>query len=401
MSASLKKWLPAVFLGGILVTAVVIALLPSAIVVDLAPVQRGFLKVTVDEDGKTRIRERYSVSSPITGQQLRIELHAGDKVEAGKTVLAVLEPSDPSLLDARALAEAKARVRAAEAGKELAQAKAEIARDKHELTHHELTRVRKLRASRAVSDQEFDTAEHAEQTAQMNLRAAHFSVKVAEFELALAQAALIRTRPAAVGKEYNGRIEVRAPVSGKVLRVFQESAAVVTPGTRLLEIGDPTDLEVEIDVLSRDAVKVKPGQKVLLEHWGGDQPLLGRVRHVEPAAFLKVSALGVEEQRVWVIADFIEPLEKRRNLGDAFRVEARIVVWEGADVLKVPAGALFRHGDGWAVFAQNGSRASLRLVRIGHSSGLETQILDGLAADERVIVHPSDRVRDGARIVSR
>jgi HlyD family secretion protein len=389
-------------LGLILIIGIVYAFLPRPVPVDLALAARGPLRVTVEEDGKTRIKERYVIASPVTGQQLRIELHPGDKVEAGKTVLAVLEPSDPSLLDARALAEAKARVRAAEAAKEQAQAKLEAARAKHELTKHELGRAQKLRAGQSISAQEFDTVEHAEQTAHKELRASQFFVKVATFELDLAQAALIRTRPPAAGKEAdNSRIEIHAPASGKILRVFQESAAVVTPGTKILEIGDPADLEAEIDVLSQDAVKIKPGNKVLFEHWGGGQPLLGQVRYVEPAAFLKISALGVEEQRVYVIADFVDPPEKRQALGDAFRVEARIIIWEGTDVLKIPAGALFRQGENWAVFAVVDGRATLRLVRAGHTNGLETQILEGLRENDWVIVHPSDRVQDGIRVVTR
>src|SRR5262249_13886303 len=179
------------------------------------------------------------------------------------------------------------------------------------------------------------------------------------------------------------------------------SGTVVPAGGRLLELGDSTDLEVEIDVLSADAVKVRPGTKVIREHWGGPEPLLARVRLVEPAGFTKISALGVEEQRVWVIADFVDPPEKRLTLGDAYRVEARIVIWEEDKVLKVPAGALFRQGNGWAVFVAGNGKAALRAVRVGQSNGLETQILDGLTEEDRVVVHPSDKVKDGIAIISR
>jgi HlyD family secretion protein len=185
---------------------------------------------------------------------------------------------------------------------------------------------------------------------------------------------------------------------GRVLRVLQQSSIVVTPGQQLLEVGDPADLEVEVDLLSSDAVKVAPGAKVFLEHWGGDEPLRGRVRLVEPAGFLKRSALGVEEQRVNVIIDLVDPPQKHATLGDAFRVEARIVVWEADGVLKVPAGALFRQGEDWAVFAVEDGRARLRRLQTGRSNGLETEIREGLAEGEKVILHPGDRIRSGTRV---
>jgi HlyD family secretion protein len=234
------------------------------------------------------------------------------------------------------------------------------------------------------------------------VRAAQFAVTVSEFEREQAKAALLQNHapPSAEREAY--RFEVRAPIDGRVLHVFQESTAVIPSGTRLLELGDPADLEVEIDVLSRDAVRIVPGAKVDLEQWGGDGPLRARVRLVEPAGFLKVSALGIEEQRVYVIADLTDPPERRPRLGDAYRVEARIVVWEAADVLKVPAGALFRHGDGWAAYVVNGGgRAERRAVRVGHSDGRETEVLGGLAAGEEVVLNPGDRIRDGTAVVPR
>jgi HlyD family secretion protein len=356
-------------LGAAVIAALALAFRPKPVAVDLACVTRGPMMVTVDEDGKTRVKERYVVSSPLAGQLLRIELKAGAPVEARRTLLAVIEPTDPTLLDARSRAEAEARVNAARSKDEFAQAEQE--------------RIRKLAAENVVSRKELDDVQTAAQ--------------VARFELEQAQAALLRTRADGA----SGRFEIHAPVNGSVLRVFRESATVVGPGTPLLELGDPADLEVEVDVLSTEAVKIKPGAKVFFDHWGGPNPLHGRVRLVEPAAFLKISALGVEEQRVWVIIDLTDPPEARRTLGDAYRVEARIVVWEDEDVLRVAAGALFRQGADWAVFRAANGRARLQVVRICQNNGTEAAVLDGLSEADRVILHPSDAIRDGNRVRER
>jgi HlyD family secretion protein len=379
----------------------VYAFRPKPVDVDVAAVTRGALQVTVDEDGRTRIKERYVVSAPLAGRQARITLRPGDPVTAGQSPLTVIEPSDPALLDERSRAEAEARVKATESGTKRAQAALDQARVAHDYAKAELARAQPLVGTSGVSRQAFEDLQLKERLTAERLREAQFALQIANFELEQAQSALIRTRPRSPGDEATWRFEIRSPISGRVLRVFQESSTVVTPGTRLLELGDPSDLEVEIDVLSADAVRVKPGAKVRFEHWGGGEPLWGRVRLVEPAAFLKVSALGVEEQRVWVIADFTDPYEKRKALGDAYRVEARIVVWEGENVLKVPAGALFRQGDRWAVYVLENGKARLRHVRTGQSNGLETEVHDGLSANERVVVHPSDKIQDGVAVQSR
>ena len=253
----------------------------------------------------------------------------------------------------------------------------------------------------AASHQELDEAEHRLRVATEEVKSASFAAQIAEFELELARATLARTRPTQSGNPGVTRFEVRSPVDGQVLRVFHEDEAAVPAGERILEVGSLTDMEVEVDVLSNDAVKIRPGAKAILEHWGSDVALLGRVRLVEPAAFTKVSALGVEEQRVNVLIDIVSPLNERKTLGDAFRVEARIVIWEGHDVLKVPAGALFRHAGGWAVFVVARGQARLRPVHVGATNGLESEVLEGLTENERVVLHPSDRVRDGVTVVGR
>jgi HlyD family secretion protein len=351
------------------------------------------LQVTVNEDGRTRIKERYVVSTPLGGRLLRVELKAGDVVEAGKTLLTAIEPTEPELLDPRTRAQAEARVKAAEAARMQAVPLLER-RARPRVRADRPGTAGRLYEEKTLSHQDLDNAEQKERTTAADLKSAQFAVQIADYELELAKAALLRTNHGNSGASDSWHFPILSPISGRVLRVFQESSAVVPAGARLLELGDPADLEVEIDVLSADAVKVKPGAKVFLEHWGGDAPLLGRVRLVEPSGFLKISALGVEEQRVNVIVDFTDPLEKRPTLGDAFRVEGRIVVWENDDVIRLPVGALFREGDDWAVFVVAGRRAKLQRVKIGQRNDLEADVTSGLAAGARVIVHPSDRVRD-------
>jgi HlyD family secretion protein len=395
----LRRRLIPLIAGLLLVGLLVYAFWPRPVEAELGWVVRGPLRVTVDEDGKTRIKERYVVSAPLSGRLLRVALHPGDRVAAAKTLLAVIEPCDPALLDDRARAEAEARVKAAETSRKQAIPKVERARVALTQAATEIHRARAATPGQGVSFQDYETAMYKERMAQEELKTSQFAVQIADFELDLARAALMRTRPHSPG-ENGWRFDILAPVDGQVLRVFQQSAAVVTPGQQLLELGDPADLEVEVDLLSSDAVKVKPGAKVFLEHWGGDEPLLGRVRLVEPAGFMKRSALGVEEQRVNAIIDLVDPPQKHTQLGDAYRVEARIVIWESEGVLKVPAGALFRQGEDWAVFAIEDGRARLRRVQTGRSNGLETEIQSGLAEGERVILHPGDKIQPGARVVS-
>jgi HlyD family secretion protein len=289
-------------------------------------------------------------------------------------------------------------VKAAEASWQRATPNLERARAAEKAAKSELARAKQLAASGAMSSQDLDNAELKERTATEEHKAAQFAVQIAEFELEQSKAVLMQAQPRSENGNAGGRFEIRSPVNGRVLRVLQESATIATPGTRLVEIGDPANLEIEIDVLSTDAVKIQPGAKILLEHWGGDAPLLARVRLVEPSAFLKISALGVEEQRVNVIADFVDPPEKWRALGDGFRVEARIVISEGADVLQIPVGALFRDGTEWAVFVAANKRAALRRITLGRRNELQAEILAGLTEGETVIVHPGDKVRDGVPI---
>jgi HlyD family secretion protein len=383
----------------VVVGAIAWALVPRPVPVDLGRVTRGPLRVTVDEEGKTRVRERYVISAPLAGRLRRIPLRAGDSVRAGETAIATIDPTDPSLLDARARAEAEARVHTAQATRRRADPDLERARTAHEFAARELERAKRLFETEALSTRELDDFERKERLAAEELKSARFAAEIAGFELELAKAALLRTRPDVARETDELRIE--SPVDGRVLRLFEESENVVAPGTRLVELGDPSDLEVEIDVLSSDAVRIVPDAPVSFEHWGGDRPLAGHVRRVEPGGFTKISALGVEEQRVNVIVDLDDPPEARPTLGDGYRVDARIVVWEGADVLKVPAGALFRRGSAWTVFAVRKGRARLRSVEADHTNGVETEIRGGLEVGEEVVLHPSDRIEDGVAVTVR
>ena len=392
---SLLYAIPAVLIAALLWYAFA----PPAAEVNVATVTRGKLEVTVNEDGKTRIKERYVVSTPLAGELLRVDLHAGDPVQAGETLLAVIEPGDPSLLDVRAIAEAEARVKAAEARQLHARTQLDRARATKTYAQTEHDRAERLLPKKAVTEEAYSSAVHLLRTATEDERAAEFAVRIADFELQQAQAALTRTQPS--DQIPVGSFEIRSPVNGEVLRVFQESAAMLPGGTRLMELGDRTDLEVEIDVLSSDGVRVPIGAKVYLDHWGSTRPLLARVRVVEPQAFLKVSALGVEEQRVNVIADFVDPPGARERLGDAYRIEARIVIWEGENVLKVNAGALFRKRGGWAVYRIVNGRAKLTDVEVGRTSGIETEIIAGLDENDQLVAYPSDQVRDGVRVTPR
>jgi HlyD family secretion protein len=381
------------------VAALTYALWPASVPVDIARVERGPLRTTVDEDGKTRLKERYIISAPLAGRLSRVTLREGDAVTAGQTILATIDPMDPSLLDPRALAEATARVRAAEAALERAGAAVRRAAAAQELAQSELARLREATAKGAGSTQELQRALAEDAIRREELRAVGFDRDIASFELEQARAALLHS--SGEPSEASVRFDITAPVSGRVLRVIQESAAVVTAGSPLIEVGDPTDLELVIDVLSTDAVAIRPGAQVSIEQWGGEAPLSGHVRLVEPAAFTKFSALGVEEQRVNVIIDLDDAPEARPTLGDGYRVEARIVTWESPDTIKVPTSALFRTQKSWAVFLADRGRAVTREVALGRRNADEAQVLSGLEPGDTVVAYPGDKVRDGVRIAPR
>jgi len=349
----------------------------------------------VEEEGKTRVRERYTVSAPVAGYVRRIGLDAGDAVKAGQ-MLAVIEPARAVALDPRTRAQAQAQASAARAALAVAEENARAAAAAAQLARQERVRAESLRQSNFVSAQALDVAITAEARARAADQGAQHAVRVARFDLETALAAVAGT-----GRLKNGGadvVQVRAPADAHVLRLLQKSEGAVAAGQPLLEIGDPASLEVEVEVLSTHAVKIAPGSKVILDRWGGERPLEGRVRVVEPSGFTKISALGVEEQRVRVIVDFSSPREAWARLGDGYRVEARFVLWEGKDVLQLPTSALFRQGEGWAAFVIDGRRARLVPVGIGQRAGLATEVAAGLKAGDRVVAHPDETIKDGVRV---
>jgi HlyD family secretion protein len=386
-------------LGLVILGALVFGFMPRPVPVDTATVRSGPLRVTIEEEGRTRVIDRYILSAPVAGLARRIELDVGDQVNKGD-VLLELEPLPPEVLDPRSRASAEARVQAASAARQGAAQSVAAARADAELADHELARKVKLRADGLISEDELDRTRAGARVAAANLRSAEFAVDVAQHELEAARTALVFSTAAATGQALE-MVPVRSPVAGRVLDIFRESEGVVSPGQPLIEIGDPAALEIEVDVLSADAVRITPGTKVEFHRWGGDELLEGVVRVVEPRGFTKISALGVEEQRVLVISDIVSPRRIWERLGDGYRVEAEFIIWQQADVLKIPAGALFREGDDWAVYVLDGGRARLREIKPGRRSGLEVQILGGLEPNQTVIVHPSDDVGDGVRVRNR
>jgi len=372
------------------------ALRAPPISVELAPVERGAFEQTVSDDGKTRVRERYTVFAPLAGRVERIRLKAGDPVEKGQ-VVALLMPVAPALLDARSVRELQARVGAAEA--QQLRAKAEVARvmAQRDQAQADFDRQAKLFKDGFISATAREQAELALRTAERTVEAARFAEDAAGHELNQARAALARYKSGDVGTRW----EVTSPVKGSVLKVVQESEGAVTLGAQLLELADARSLEVVVDVLSQESVAIRPGMTARIELGRGVAPLAARVRLVEPAAFTKISALGVEEQRVNVVLDFAEPLDKVQTVGDAFRVDAAIVTQRAEDAVKVPVGALFRDGAGWAAFVADSGRAVKRAVKAPLRNGAEALVEEGLKPGERVVVYPSDALRDGSRIQPR
>ena len=388
-----------------LVLALVVALIwlfrPATVAVDLVVVDRGPLTVSVSDEGETRVRDMYVVSAPVPGLMRRIDLDVGDAVTADETVVARIEPSDPSFLDVRSAAEARAGVDAAAAARTHAAAQMSRAQAELDFARAEFERIRALARSHTVSENELDAAQRRARTAEAALAEARAERAVRESEYQVARARLVTPAGSRQRSADCECVNVVSPVSGTVLRIVTESEGVVQSGTPLVEVGDPDHLEVVVDLLSADAVRVQAGHRVVIEAWGGDHPIAGIVRRVEPFGFTKVSALGIEEQRVNVIVDITEPRENWRRLGHGYRVEPRIVLWETTEILRVPLSALFRQGESWAVFVDNDGRAELRPVEIGQQNGLQAEVRSGLEAGERVVLHPGDRVSPGARLAER
>lgn len=389
--------------AAVLAVLLAVAFRPQPVLVDLGHVSQGPMTDSVRDEGRTRVRETYVVSAPLAGRILRVGNRTGDRVAAGE-VVAVMLPSDPGFLDERSRLEAEANLRSAEEA--LSLARAEVERSEAALAHAraELDRAEALSRRGAVTQSELDRRRLNLRTATAELRSARASVGVREAELEAARVRLMEPTshdPAQPEASRTGPVELKTPVSGSILRVMQQSEGVVAPGAPILEIGDTGDLEIVAELLSGDAVRVREGAEVRIDAWGGEFPLRGRVRLVEPAGFRKVSALGVEEQRVNVLIDFLDPREEWAAIGDGYRVEAAITVWTSDDVVQAPVGAVFRDGDAWAVFRVDDGRARLTRIDAGRNDGRSVQILSGLEPGQRVILYPGPAVSDGVRVRAR
>ncbi len=389
-----RVWLSAAALSSL----AAVAFWPQATRVDVAQVSRGPLVVTVDEEGRTRVRDRFVVAAPVAGRLLRIELEPGDRVTRG-AIVATLQPEPPPFLDARTRAEAVAAVESAAATLEHTRAEERRTHTALALAQRELTRSRQLTAAGAASQHDLEAREAEAAVAKEAVNAAASAVRTASAELERARARA--EGPGSPAGRAVPAVVVRAPVDGVVLQRSRESESVVRAGEPLVEIGDPGRIEIVADLLSTDAVRVRPGARAIVEQWGGDAPLAATVRRVEPGGFTKVSALGIEEQRVNVVLDLDGSGVDCAPLGDAYQVETRIVLWEAPRALKVPTSALFRHGSRWAVYVAGDGRARLTVVELGHQTGQEAEVLSGLSEGMTVVVHPGDLVRDGSRITIR
>ncbi len=390
------KKLFSVLIALILLGLLVAALMPSPVPVSVSTAERGYFAEFVEDEGRARLRDPHTVSAPISGFLRRVVLEPGDEVAAGEVVFE-LEALPSPALDPRTREQAREAVSAASARLELAEAEVEIKRTQRQIAETEFQRNMELHEQQFISTETMERSRGQRDAARAGERAARHAVEVARFELESARATLAvadgERAPAA-----QPSLGVRAPIAGTVLNRYRCCEGPIAAGERVLELGDLSTLEVQIDLLSMDAVRVRPGMQVVLERWGGGTPLDGQVRRVEPRGFQRVSALGVEEQRVPVLVEILSPREAWRALGDGYRVEGRFILWEADDVLQIPTSALFREDDRWNVFVVGNGRASLRPVDIGRRSGLQTQIRDGLEPGEQVITHPADRIRDGSRV---
>jgi len=380
------------------VAGIVWAVLPEPVAVDTAVVARGRFVAMVEEDGKARIRERYVVAAPLAGRLARVPLKAGDRVTAEQTITIIM-PAYAPLLDLRSRREAEERLGAARAALDRVRATVERSQAEAGQAQKELARTRTLLERGVASAQALERAELAMRVADRDLRAAEFQRDAAEHEFAQAKALLARYEQPAEGPAETWH--VTAPVSGVLLKVAQESETAVQPGAAIVEIGDPLDLEIVVDVLSTDAVEIRPNAAVTIVNWGGPGALEGRVRRIEPAAFTKVSTLGVEEQRVNVLIDLVSPPSAWSGLGDGYQVDAQITVFARDDAVILPTGALFRRDDTWNVFVIVDGRAETRTVTLLRRSGRVAAIAGGVEPGERVIVYPADRVATGIRVKAR
>lgn len=386
-----------IVLSTAIVGAVIYGFMPKPVEVDVETVKRGEFRVILEEEGKTRLKDRFEISAPVAGTLCRLNWDVGDSVQAGQK-LCEITPLKSVLLDPRSKADAEDRVAAAEASLRTARANVMAEAANANFAEAEFRRIKQIYEKKLISRSELERAEAEKRHADAKMESSRFAAESARFTLAEAKNAL--THFAAESVETQGeKVALHAPVDGQIMAIYQESEGTVSSGQALMDIGNAQALEVVVEVLSADAVRIRPGMPVEFERWGGETPLAGRVRVIEPAGFTKISALGVEEQRVRVIVDLTSPRDQWERLGDAYRVDTKFILWQGPDVLQIPDSALFRYQDGWAVFvATPADRAELRIVKIGQRSGLRAQIIEGLQEGEAVITHPDEKIEAGVTI---
>lgn len=373
--------------AGLLIVAALVAVFrPSPIPVETISLRRGPLQEIVEEEGKTRMHDHFVLAATVTGKLRRVDLHAGDSVHAGQTVAWI----DPAPIDPRQIAVLEARLRSALAAQQQADALAGRSQAEREQAKKDLERGQELYKQGVTSKEALDKAATLDQAAAKQLQAATAGAESAGYQVEEARSALLVHRD-----HSNLPTAISSPVEGRILRLIEQSERVVAPGTPLVEIGYTPRLEVVADFLTRDAVRIKPEMPARITDWGGDTPIPARVRLVEPGAFTKISALGVEEQRVNVICDFTGD---SGGLEDAYHVEVQVITWQSADALLVPSSAVFRSGEDWAVFTVRGGVARKSMVRLGHRGETQWEVLEGLRPSDAVIVHPSADVKDGARV---
>ena len=400
MNVALRRKLFVIIIIAVVVLATAYGFFPKAVNVDLADVTRGPLQVTIEEEGRTRLKDRFVITAPTAGYLERIKPKVGDPVKKGQSVI-VLDPLHSPVLDPRSRAEATATITSAEAALNAAIAKESAAAADADYAEKRLERLKNLYAKGSIAKDQFDQIEAETKKARAIQLSAKAAVNVSHSELERSKTLLQNFASDKKAANHN-RVYVSSPASGYIFRIYKESEGAVNVGEPLMEIGNSKSLEIRVEVLSSDAVKIKNGTVVFFKRWGGEGTLEGVVRVVEPSGFTKISSLGVEEQRVLIIADITSPAEIWRALGDGYRLEAHFVVWEGKDVLQVPTSSLFRVGkEDWAVFVAEKGKASQRIVKIGQRNGLAAEVISGVREREKVIAHPDDAIRDGIRIKTR
>lgn len=389
---------PRILIGSIIIIiliAIFFSVRTPPIEVDTAEAIEAPLLVTIDDEGETRVRDMFVVAAPINGHLLRVDLEAGDQVVAGQTVVARMMPAQPDFQNPRSEAEIQARIRGLKANVQSSAARISQARADRALAAANFERTDAIFKRGFATKTAHDAARAARDSSAAQVTEALQAQESAQFELKAARASLMGP---SISNMRGNALDITSPESGSVLRVTQESETLLTAGSIIMELGDPLDIEIVTDLLSRDAVKIKPGSDVLIDNWGGDQPLKGKVQRIEPFGFTKISALGVEEQRVNVIIDFVDPQTAHARLGHGYRVIVRLVEWSGEKILQVPISALFRDSGIWSVFEMDAGKARLVPVKVGQMNDEHAQILEGLEAGASVILHPSEKIDDGTKV---